>query len=137
LQVFGGRALERTLCSRATASLWPHPPRVCAHPQAVDEFAELMVSTHEETCPWRVSAPPGNRADHLSTTHSFTARLCENQTHVFGDASIRLKDARTGGEDDAPRGRRVDPSAAVSLDEQMEARRVGRMYVPEVDHDGF
>lgn len=134
------QALAHLVLPPRRPSPYTHPPAV-GPPQAVDEFAELMVSTHEETCPWRVSiaslAACQGPASH-PLTRPVLCLPCSpcTQTHVFGDASIRLKDARSGGDDDARR-RRVDPATAVSLDEQIEARRVGRMYVPEVDHDGF
>ena len=106
----------------------------------MDEFAELMVSTHANECPWRVSAPHSYLLPHAvpSLTRP-PARPCGSQTHVFGDSSIRLKDARGDGDDTGrgPHRRVVDAATAVSMDEQVEARRVGRMYVPEVDHDGF
>jgi len=58
------------------------------------------------------------------------------QTHVFGDASIRLRDARTEDEEGAPQTS-LRHKLASSLMAQREARTHDMQERPEMDHDGF
>ena len=140
-------SLEAVRCTLHTRSPhltpWLHPILSHSHCASHTPGGGRVCGAHGVHARERVplagkSSPQLSATPRRSVPHS-PARPCGSQTHVFGDSSIRLKDARGDGDDTerGPRRRVVDAATAVSLDEQVEARRVGRMYVPEVDHDGF